>query len=80
MLTVQEIEALLKLDGLKLDLQHVVTSNIYGAYIFTPKRYFNDTAYSFIKPLDYYFSASYGSTPQEAANDAWRKYVNDRRN
>lgn len=79
MLTVEEIKALLKLDVLALHMQYIVTTTTYGAYIFTPKRYFYDTAHALIKPPDYCFSTGYGSTPQEAANNAWRKYADNRR-
>ena len=79
MLEVDEIIALLKLDGMALHMQYIVTTTTYGAYIFTPKRYFYGTANALIKPPDYCFSNGYGSTPQEAANNAWRKYVDHRR-
>ena len=58
---IEEIEALLKLDGLAL--HYFVYSGKHTAYI----------------RLDTY-PIGRGSTPQEAANDAWRRYVNSRRN
>ena len=61
-LTVEEIEALLKLDGLKLSVYEGYVFNAYirGTYIFPTIR-------------------GTGVTAQEAANSAWRKYADNRR-
>ena len=60
MLEIDEIVALLKLDGLKL--HYFVKSDVYVAYI----------------RLDTY-PIGRGGTQQEAANNAWRRYVDSTR-
>ena len=62
MLTIEEIEALLKLGGAKLNVHegYVFDAYIRGTYIFPTIR-------------------GTGVTAQEAANNAWRKYADNRR-
>ena len=69
MLEVDEIIALLKLDGLELDLEYFVTDKTHDAYIRQPYKPGTRTSLSCIGT---------GDTEKEAANDAWRKYVDER--
>lgn len=72
MLEIDEIVALLKLDGLVLHLAYLVYSGKHTAYI----KPYNVTPTNY---LSYYRGT--GNTEKEAVNNAWRWYVDyvDRR-
>ncbi len=69
MLEIDEIIALLRLDGMELDLGYFVKNKKYTAYIEQP--YNPGTGPSV-------HCVGTGDTETEAANDAWKKYVNER--
>lgn len=69
MLEIDEIIALLRLDGMELELEYFVMDKTYDAYIRQPYKPGTRTSISCIGT---------GDTETEAANDAWRKYVKER--
>ena len=69
MLEVDEIIALLKLDEMELDLEYFVSDRMHAAYIRQPYNPGTRTSISCMGT---------GDTDKKAANNAWRKYVDER--